>query len=326
VIGITYQDAVDAYREWARNVMRNQLPMLAEGDGEPNPLVKLAHDSLLLYAGRVEKGLPLKGNELATAVTALGALRDIRKRAFDLTEAERQLEFSKSADTDTNEKEKSMNVSRLNDLAKLEEELDELAKRLKHTVTVTSSDGDYEDESSPSLDAQNSDTDNSDDEEDDDDLEKASINEYVRTNDSANRPGKLKSSDHDSFRTKTQAMVDNISATEGCSKTEALRRLRDRYPNIVAGNPVTKSAPAVTFEDHVAAEMRKGCSEQVAAQRVMNAFGNTLPRTDIKKAEIAAAALEDIADDIWANSDLDRCSALRKARLENKKLYKRAVR
>jgi hypothetical protein len=298
-----HREAIAAWRAFEKR----HVPDL----GPANPLIQLAHDSLLLYSARMQKGLPPKGNELPTAVRALGALCEIRKRA----------------DTDTNITEKSM--IDLSKLDKLEKEVDEMLAKLKHK---SDEDGDgYEDVSNPAADASaNSDSGDDDDtEENDDELDKvlkASVNAYVRTNDETNRPGKLKTSDHDNFKGKVEAMTANIAATENCSKTEALRRLRDRYPDVVAGNPVTKGAPAATFEDHVAAEMKKGVTREVAGQRVMQMFGNTLPHR-ITKADAAAFELEGLADDTWrSDGSLTRTEALRKTRLENPSLFRKMQR
>ena len=271
-----------------------------------------------LYAGRMQKGLQPRGHELPTAVTALEALTRIQKRAFDLT--------------DTTAKENNMDLSSMKNLDRLEKELDEIVAKLK-SKNESDDDSSYEDVSNPTADASNSDADDGDDDQEDDDdeldkvLRKATVNRFVQENDApTNRPGELKTTDHDTYKTKVSAMVDNISATENCSKTEALRRLRERHPDMVAGNPVTKGAPAATFEGHVAVEMRKGCNYQTAAQRVMNAHGNLLPHR-ITKTDAASFEFEGVADDLWKNdASMSRTEALRAARRANPSLFKRMQR
>jgi hypothetical protein len=191
---------------------------------------------------------------------------------------------------------------------------------------------DESDGSNPSMDAQ--------DEEDDDDdevdkrLSKDSVNAFLRTHDDANRPGQRPSSKHPSSsnsRHKFLGLVQDIKNSHGVPKTEAMAIARQYHPGTFADYQkvdatINKSAPA-TFEDHVAAEVRKGCSELVAQQRVVNAYGNTLPRTSIAKAEVAGAALEEIADQAWqSDAGLSRTEALRKARLENPTLFRRMQR
>jgi hypothetical protein len=313
VNAIDHQQAVDAYRRWARNVMQNQLPMLADTDADTeNPLVKLAHDSLLLYAGRMQKGLALKGNELPTAVTALGALCQIRKCA-----------------PDTNIKENSMDLSDLSNLDRLEKELDEMLLKLKSKNQSDDGDG-YDDASDPTADA-SANSDNVDDEEDDDDevdkVLKATVNRFVQTNDAPEgRPGKLKTVDHATWRTKMQQIAEGIAASENCSKTEALRRARERNPALSHQN-LSKSAPS-TYEDLVNAEMKKGCNCETAAQRVAQLHGyRAFDNRVISKGEVASAVLEQAAADLYqSDGSLSRCEALRKARLSNPNLFRKMQR
>jgi hypothetical protein len=299
-----------------------------------NPLIGLAADCLRIYEARIGKGLQPKGTELPTALAAMQTLTRIRKCQHDLTEVKHHLSHG---GPNMSLEEMLKRVERLmksgNNLDQAEALIDTLTKQIKHKVTVESSDGDGEDDWSEPADAKANgnnasleDGEDGEDDEEDDSMGKASVNEFVRTHDSNNRPGKLKTSDHDTYRTKVQAMVDNISATENCSKPEALRRLRERHPDIVAGNPINKSAP-MDFETAVEVEMRKGCSELVAQQRVMQMYGNLLPRTNITKGEVASAVLEDAADTIWKNdASLSRCESLRAARLANPSTFRRMQR
>src|SRR6516225_78242 len=96
---------------------------------------------------------------------------------------------------------------------------------------------------------------------------------------------------------------------------------RTNFPDVFASyqehtKPVNKSAPP-TYEDLVAAEMKKGCNFQTAAQRVaqlhgFRAFDN---QTSFAKADVASAALENVADSLHqSDASLSRCEALRAAR------------
>jgi hypothetical protein len=200
------------------------------------------------------------------------------------------------------------------------------------------------------------------DEEDDEeeDIGKASIASLINTNNAANRPGTLLSTRQlpTSYNTGvTQAvraatpqafdvLVRAIMARDGVTRTQAQARARLEHPeeyqsyqtfnagsatneqqsrrNI--GSHIGKSAPP-TFEDHVMTEMRKGVTREVAGQRVMQMYGNTLVRSDIQKSEIAGAVFENVADDLWKNDpSMSRTEALRTARRTNPSLFKRMQR
>jgi hypothetical protein len=183
---------------------------------------------------------------------------------------------------------------------------------------------DYGDgDSNPSLEASEADGDYDEDGEDDE-LDKRSINEVVRTNDPSNRPGSRKTSDHSTWKTKTQAMVDHISRTENCPKTEALRRLRDRYPDIANGNPINKSAPP-TFEDLVNSEMAKGVTREIAGQRIVqlhgyNAFAGGVSKRLVKGAN-AEYAFQKRVGEVMYEDDVDAAEATRRVRKEDPTLF-----
>jgi hypothetical protein len=222
-------------------------------------------------------------------------------------------------------------------------------KALRHRVTVEShddgdgydgldgdpADGDegYEDVSNPSMEASDEERpgyaddelDDEDDEDDEDEFDKRSINEVLRENDAANRPGARKTSDHSTWRTKAQAMVDHISHEEGCSKTEALQRLRSRYPDIANGNPINKSAPP-SFEDLVNVEMRKGVNREIAAQRVVqlhgfNAFAGGVSKRLVKGAN-AEFEFQKRVGQVMDADDVDASEATRRVRREDPSLYR----
>jgi hypothetical protein len=152
--------------------------------------------------------------------------------------------------------------------------------------------------------------------------------EALQSNSETDRPGDLQTSDHGTWQAHAQRMVDHIAATENCSREEATRRLRQRYPEVASSHvPVAKSAPPMTFEDYVDLEvMRKGVTREIAGQRVAQAHGFTLPHR-ISKADVASADFADAAEAVWQDdTSLSRTEALRKARLENPRLYKRMQR
>jgi hypothetical protein len=225
----------------------------------------------------------------------------------------------------------------------------EIDKQLRHRVTIEShdgeddgdgyDDGDYEDVSNPSLEADDDsdepDGDSSYNElpdDDEDHVGKRSINEYLREHDTSNRPGALKTSDHATYRTKTQAMVDNIASTENCSKTEAMRRLRERHPDVVNGNPVSKRASEpVTAEQLIAEQVARGFSPAMAKVRVAQMYGfRAFDHRDMSKRELASSLTEndllEKAQQHWEHGELSRCESLRKARLERPGLYRRMQR
>jgi hypothetical protein len=91
-------------------------------------------------------------------------------------------------------------------------------------------------------------------------------------------------------------------------------------------NGVGKAAPT-TFESLVAAEMAKGVTHEVAAQRVMQLYGSAaLEHRDMSKREATATLAEDQllkrAESIWEDGQLDRCESLREARKQHPRLFK----
>jgi hypothetical protein len=191
--------------------------------------------------------------------------------------------------------------------------------------------GTYQDVSNPSMDAADN-TDEPDDDEveydDDDDGEevhKASVNEYLRENSEADRPGHLKSSSHTSssnMRHKFEALTEHVKNTEGVPKSYAMALARQRYPDVYAdyvnGGRVAKRA-----DDLIEAEIRKGFTPAMAAQRVANLYGyRGFDNEHVTFQKGCGIAFEDAAEDIYANTELDRCESLRKARRDNPRLWR----
>jgi hypothetical protein len=242
------------------------------------------------------------------------------------------------------------------------QKLEALAKQ-KHTYSFShetddgNGGGDYGDgDSNPSQYASEADNgNNGDDEPDEDDLEKLrklgrsdreprypldhshaglhypedDLTDAIYHNDEDERPGDLQTTDHQTYTYHVQRAVDNVSRTEGCDRQEAMRRLRARYPAVADhGNvPVAKRAPGLV-NDLVAAEMAKGLNYECAAQRVaqLHGFPGFQQDADIINKRAWDAEFTKRAEDIYGNSTLDRCEALRATRLANPNLYKRMQR
>jgi hypothetical protein len=218
-------------------------------------------------------------------------------------------------------------------------EIDTLAKA-KHTYTFShddgaddGDDGDYEGVSNPSLERNDLDAENGDDNDDDDELEKATINAAQLRNDHAQRPGALKESSHSQSRHKFEALVSKIVNDQGLPRSQAMAYARVQYPDVYSSYQAfsTAGTTAKRAPDLVEAEMMKGCSREVALQRVAQLHG--FRAFDTPSLSKAAARAEDAefdlitkANEVWADSGLSRCEALREARLNNPALHKRLTR
>jgi hypothetical protein len=228
-------------------------------------------------------------------------------------------------------------------VSKIDRTLDaDLAKR-KQTFHLEhddgNGDGDYQDVSNPSASAADNSDDGYDeyDDEEDDTIEKATINAAVMRNDPSHRPGDLATSSHTSssnVRHKFVALTEKLANDHGIPKSQAMALARTQYPDVyahyVGSAGYSKRAP-VTFEDYVNAEMAKGCSYEVAAQRVAQLRGfPALDHRNMAKSEATAIIAEDklmkAAQEVWENSGLDRCGSLREARKSNPALYRRMQR
>jgi hypothetical protein len=78
-----------------------------------------------------------------------------------------------------------------------------------------------------------------------------------------------------------------------------------------------------THEDAVADQMAKGLSREIAEQRVLYAFGNTLPRSDILKGagDTLVTTFMAKVDACMINEDVDRTEAMRRVRKRSPSLY-----
>jgi hypothetical protein len=209
-------------------------------------------------------------------------------------------------------------------------EIDTFAKA-RHTYSFTHShdgddgDGDYEDVSNTSMSAD----DDSDEENDNDDMEKATINAAVMRNDRATRPGELPVSDHFKQKHKFEALVDHVKNEQGIPKSQAMAYARQTYPDVYRSYLTNSEATAKRApDDPVEAEMMaKGVTREVAMQRLaqlhgFRAFDNSRVSKRVARAEDAENALLKVAEEVWLDNDIDRCSALRKARLDNPRLHR----
>jgi hypothetical protein len=182
-------------------------------------------------------------------------------------------------------------------------------------------------------------TDYEDGEDDGDDVEdgfdKASVNRFLRENDEDNRPGALEHSDHanpEKTRHKFEALSEKLANDHGIPKSQAMAQARMDFPEVYRdyqrhrnGN-MGKRAPA-TFEDLVNAEMAKGLNAECAAQRVVQQFGyRAFDYRALSKQEQASVICENElmkrAEDVYQNSDLNRCESLRAARQGSPRLYR----
>jgi hypothetical protein len=181
---------------------------------------------------------------------------------------------------------------------------------------------------------------------------------YQQGNDRFDRPGPLSSSTHPSAGLATSAAVqppgrhkfddrvDHIKNRDSVTKQVALQRARIEFPGDYQnyqmfhagtstqeqagrrdgyGSNLGKSAPA-TAQSLIAAEIRKGFSYELAAQRVAQQHGF---RAFDRQSSIAKRAT-DIADTFksaavenwYDDASLSRTEALRKTRLANPRLFK----
>jgi hypothetical protein len=235
------------------------------------------------------------------------------------------------------------------DIDRLTSQLDTLVKRIdaeldkrtqRFTLEHDDGNGDGEvDASDPTADDGYDDNPGDDYLDDDgedveDEFDKATINAAVMRNDPTNRPGDLPTSSHTSSsnsRHKFEALTEKLANDQGIPKSEAMSLARSQYPDVYAhyvGSATFKAAPT-TFEGLVAEQMAKGCTREVAAQRVAQLHGYAaLDHRDMSKREAVATLAEDellkragtlLEDD----PALSRTDALRKARQDHPSLYRR---
>jgi hypothetical protein len=131
-------------------------------------------------------------------------------------------------------------------------------------------------------------------------------------------PGKDKSNKH-----RFETMVDMIARRDGVPKSVAASRAREEFPDLFDDyqNSVGVSK---SYSDLVAAEIRKGCSPVVAAQRVATLYP-AAARENIVKSAASPSVAEFMArvDEIKKDRGLSRTAAMSAARCEHPDLYER---
>jgi hypothetical protein len=214
---------------------------------------------------------------------------------------------------------------------------DDLAKRTQH-FSFTHDDG-VDDGEINARDPSADDDGNLDDDGDvEDELDKLSVNRFLREHDTANRPGDLPHSNHTSSSNsghKFESLAAKIKNDRGVPLSEAMAQARQEYPDTYRDyqrwhETLGKRGPT-TYEDLVNAEMAKGCNREVASQRVAQLRGfPALDHRNMAKTEATAIVAEDqlmkAAQEVWEDTSLSRCEALREARKSNPGLYRRMTR
>ena len=78
-----------------------------------------------------------------------------------------------------------------------------------------------------------------------------------------------------------------------------------------------------TFEDLVASEMRKGCTEEIAGQRVLQQYGSHAlrSRVDFSKGESIVTRFMTRVDEVMVRDWCDRTSAMETVRKEEPVLF-----
>jgi hypothetical protein len=144
-------------------------------------------------------------------------------------------------------------------------------------------------------------------------------------------------------RTSFDEHVDRIAQRDKCSRLIAQQKARVEEPASYAAfqqfsaeeptsaqqmrrdrGMTTKAAPSVTtFEDHIAAEMSRGCSEEVAAVRTIQKHGAAAlqHRMIQKRGPSITRTFAKAAGQIMEMDGISRCESLRKLRQERPDLY-----
>ena len=140
---------------------------------------------------------------------------------------------------------------------------------------------------------------------------------------------------------KFDRLVEHVMERDSCSKNAAMATARREYPDayesyqsFVAGSPTNEQATRRagrgvgkrmpdSYEDLVAAEMRKGVPWRIAEQRVINVHGSTALNNRMIKRDgpSVAAEFSKRATAIMWNDGVDRTEALRRLRKEQPWLY-----
>jgi hypothetical protein len=122
--------------------------------------------------------------------------------------------------------------------------------------------------------------------------------------------------------TKFQAMARKIAVDEGLPKAEAMTQARLRYPDLYAGFKTIDDVTAKSYRSLVQQEIRKGCSADVAAQRVSYAHPDLARQT---MAKAAASPVEFMAkvDETMQASGCSRTTAMQQVRKQQPELFRK---
>jgi hypothetical protein len=144
-------------------------------------------------------------------------------------------------------------------------------------------------------------------------------------------------------RHRFESRVDHIQHRDGISKHLAMSRARVEHPvaytdyqdhlarrstsqqHMVRGhNLIAKSAASTTYEDLVSEQIAKGCSPELAAQRVVNLHGYRALDTRMftETAEDITKRFQREVEKIMYEDGCDATEATRLARIENPTLFK----
>jgi hypothetical protein len=249
-----------------------------------------------------------------------------------------------------------------------------LVNRVMRKQAAADAEDEYDDPSNPSLDASDDGDNPEDDPEDDDEgiyeddeddeedpaviKAEAFVHDHknmtasVRPRASARARGYTSQSDTyqtgvtptvgEPKRHKFDARVEYVQDRDGCSKTEAMSRARQEFPEtyrtyqddlarqrtsaqrIVRGQHFLGKRRSTTYEDLVSAEIRKGCNMEVASQRVaqQHGFGAMRNRMFAKGAENVVSRFQKRVDQIAYEDNCGLDEATRKARIENPRLFR----
>jgi hypothetical protein len=220
-------------------------------------------------------------------------------------------------------------------------------------------DSDYNDASNPSMDAADDDDgDDGEDDEDDDDSEPVAKAWHEHSN--AGSPHRMRgqhvrvqqpetyrlsAAPQPQGRTKRHrfdSRVEHIKQRDGVSKTEAMSRARVEHPvlyseyqnwladrstsrqHMTRGHNLIGKGASTTYEDLVSEQIAKGCSPELAAQRVVQLHGYEAMRNRMftKTAEDITKRFQREVEKIMYEDGCDATEATRLARIENPTLFK----
>jgi hypothetical protein len=125
--------------------------------------------------------------------------------------------------------------------------------------------------------------------------------------------------------------TQHVKQRDGLTSMEAMTRARKENPELFRRSQgstttlTTKRAASPSYESLVAEQIAKGCSPNLAAQRVAQAHGYpaVYNRSRISKSEVLADGFAKRAEDLAYEEGLSLCDAMRKLRLSNPRKFER---